>query len=110
MKMSKAGWNEVVMSRDEQRRQKRMAVLRTGARLFNERGFDRTSLDDIAAELNVSKRTLYYYVKNKDDILFECNRVAIEFMEKAMAQSQVKDRPALAMIDAAEKVDEDTSP
>ncbi|MEX0583513.1 MAG: helix-turn-helix domain-containing protein, partial [Sneathiella sp.] len=88
-------WNEVALNRDDPREQKRMAVLRTGARLFNARGFDRTSLDDIASELNVSKRTLYYYVKNKDDILFECNRLALEFMQKTMDNSQNLDVPPL---------------
>ena len=41
-----------------------MAVLRTAAQLFNERGFHATSLDDIAERLNVSKPTLYYYIEN----------------------------------------------
>ncbi|MEX1035205.1 MAG: TetR/AcrR family transcriptional regulator [Sneathiella sp.] len=88
-------WNEVALNRNDPREQKRMAVLRSGARLFNARGFDRTSLDDIASELNVSKRTLYYYVKNKDDILFECNRLALEFMQETMDNSQNLDVPPL---------------
>ncbi|WP_288902960.1 TetR/AcrR family transcriptional regulator [uncultured Sneathiella sp.] len=91
-------WSEVTFDQDDLREQKRMAVLRTGARLFNEHGFDRTSLDDIASELNVSKRTLYYYVKNKDDILFECNRLALEFMQETMANSQNNDLPPLDRI------------
>lgn len=72
-------------SREEARRAKRRAVLETGARMFNRRGYDRTKLDDIAAELSVSKRTLYYYVANKDDILFQCNVVAYETIEPALA-------------------------
>lgn len=71
--------------REELRRAKRLAVLKTGARMFNQRGYDRTKLDDIAAELSVSKRTLYYYVKNKDDILFQCNKLAYESLEPALA-------------------------
>jgi len=55
-----------------QREAKRNAVLTTAAELFNERGFHATSLDDIAARLHVSKPTLYYYVKNKDEILLAC--------------------------------------
>ena len=88
-------WTDVTLNRDDPREQKRMAVLRTGARLFNARGFDRTSLDDIASELNVSKRTLYYYVKNKDDILFECSRLALEFMQEATDNSKNLDMPPL---------------
>ncbi len=58
--------------REQQREAKRNAVLQAAAQLFNERGFHATSLDDIAARLNVSKPTLYYYVKNKDEILLQC--------------------------------------
>ncbi|MFC4272720.1 TetR family transcriptional regulator [Sneathiella chungangensis] len=96
--MASVAWSEMDLTRDDPREQKRMAVLRTGARLFNEHGFDRTSLDDIASELNVSKRTLYYYVKNKDDILFECSRLALEFMEETLASSQNNDLPPLERI------------
>jgi AcrR family transcriptional regulator len=58
--------------REQQREMKRNAVLQAAAQLFNERGFHATSLDDVAARLNVSKPTLYYYVKNKDEILLQC--------------------------------------
>src|SRR5262245_24727950 len=34
--------------------------------LFYRRGFQRTSLDDIAARAGVTKRTLYYHVRSKD--------------------------------------------
>lgn len=55
--------------RDAQRQAKRLSILRTSARLFNEHGFYQTSLEQIATSLQVTKPTLYYYVKNKDDIL-----------------------------------------
>jgi len=58
--------------REQQREAKRQAVLQAAAELFNARGFHATSLDDIAARLNVTKPTLYYYVKNKDEILLQC--------------------------------------
>ena len=59
-------------SRAAQHQAKRDAVLHVAAQMFNERGFHATSLDDIAARLNVTKPTLYYYVKNKDAILLAC--------------------------------------
>ena len=67
-----------VPEREQQRKAKRDAVLQAAAQLFNERGFHATSLDDIAARLNVSKPTLYYYVKNKDQILIECVREGLQ--------------------------------
>lgn len=73
----KSPW-AVVPDREQQREAKRHAVLSTAAQLFNERGFHATSLDDIAARLQVSKPTLYYYVKNKDEILIECVRQGLQ--------------------------------
>lgn len=58
--------------RERQRELKRDAVILAAARAFRERGFHNTSLDDIAAALHVTKPTLYYYVPNKEQMLFEC--------------------------------------
>jgi AcrR family transcriptional regulator len=74
--------------RGQQRQIKRDAVLATAAQLFNERGFHATSLDDIAARLNVSKPTLYYYVKNKDEILIECVRNGLQMMTDGIEEKR----------------------
>jgi len=71
-------------ARAQQREAKRNAVLQTAAQLFNERGFHATSLDDIAERLHVTKPTLYYYVKSKDDILLECVRTALGMMKEGI--------------------------
>ena len=57
---------------------KRQVVLRTAARTYSKNGFHETTLTQIADELNISKPTLYYYFKSKDEILFECHRIGIE--------------------------------
>jgi TetR/AcrR family transcriptional regulator len=46
--------------------------------------FYNTSLDDIAAELGVTKPALYYYVKNKEEILYACHQIATELGAQAM--------------------------
>lgn len=60
---------------------KRDAILRTAARAFMERGFHNTSLDDIAAELHISKPTIYYYGESKETLLADCYRVALETLD-----------------------------
>lgn len=47
----------------------RKIVLEAAARLFAERGFGGTNLQDLADELNISRPALYYYFKSKEDIL-----------------------------------------
>jgi len=76
--LPKRAWGAAIPSRNEQFERKRQAVLRTAARTYSKRGFHETTLADIADELNVTKPALYYYFKNKDEILFECHRLAIE--------------------------------
>ena len=57
---------------DETREAKRMAVMRAAVRAFNERGFHRASLDEVAASLGISKPTIYHYLGNKEQVLLEC--------------------------------------
>jgi len=82
--MNKIAWSSEIQNRDEQHRLKRMALLRTAARAFNESGFHQTSLNDLAKRLNVTKPTLYHYIKNKDEILFACQQMALERMQEML--------------------------
>jgi len=46
-------------------------IIEVAARLFQERGYHATSVQDIADQLGVTKAALYYYVKNKEHTLYE---------------------------------------
>ena len=54
---------------------KREAVLQTAAQLFLEKSYGRTSLNDVAEQLNITKPALYHYFRNKEQILLECYRL-----------------------------------
>jgi len=69
---------------------KREALVRVAARAFNERGYHNTSLDDIAAALQVTKPTVYYYVSNKEELLFQCFVAGLEPIRAALRES-IKD-------------------
>lgn len=71
-----SAWKNVAPSRDELFTLKRTALLREAARAFSARGYHDTSLDDVAKTLGVTKPALYYYVTNKQEILFECHMLA----------------------------------
>src|ERR1700751_1500151 len=66
-----------------EREQKREGVLRAAVRMFNAQGFHATSLDDVAASLGVSKPTIYHYLGNKDQVLFECVTRGLEQLNDA---------------------------
>lgn len=54
----------------------------TAAQAFYEIGFHNTSPDSIARRLNVTKPTIYCYVRNKEEILFECVRIGLEMLDE----------------------------
>jgi AcrR family transcriptional regulator len=70
------------------RERKRDAVIMTAARAFRERGYHNTSLDDIASELNVTKPTVYHYVENKEQLLFECFRAGLKLIMDGIQEQQ----------------------
>jgi AcrR family transcriptional regulator len=90
--------------REQQRELKRQAVLQTAAQLFNERGFHATSLDDIAQRLHVTKPTLYYYVKSKDEILLECVRSALDLMKAGIDEVRQSGGRALDQLVACMRI------
>jgi len=60
----------------------RQEILRASARLFRERGYDATSMNDIVAALKLSKGGLYHHFRSKDEILFHIMNHAMEITEE----------------------------
>ena len=62
-------------------------ILQAATRLFIERGFDGTSMNEIAEALGVTRTAVYYYYKNKEAILValtdNITRVAAQLAEQA---------------------------
>jgi AcrR family transcriptional regulator len=73
-------------SRLRDRERKREVVILTAARAFRERGYHNTSLDDIARDLNVTKPTVYHYVANKEELLFECFRTGLSLIMQGLEE------------------------
>ena len=60
----------------------RQEILRTAARLFQQRGYDATSMSDVAAALKLSKGGLYHHFKSKDEILFHLMDHAMDITQE----------------------------
>lgn len=101
-----------VGARVRNRERKRDAVILTAARAFRERGYHNTSLDDIASELNVTKPTVYHYVENKEQLLFECFRAGLKLImdgidEQRDAKASGRERLAAVITRYAEAITSD---
>lgn len=55
--------------REQKRRQTHQRIAEVGLSSFLAKGYEATTLEEIAAAAGISRRTLFYYFKSKDDIL-----------------------------------------
>ena len=62
-------------------------MLRAAARCFNEKGYSGSSLKDVAAVLGLTDAALYYYVRNKEELVYLCYVRAAAVGREAMARA-----------------------
>lgn len=69
--------------REKKAAKKKEDILRSASLVISRQGFHNTTLEDIAAELLMTKGSLYYYFKNKEEIIFHCHDLILsEAMEQ----------------------------
>jgi AcrR family transcriptional regulator len=84
--------------RERKRRQTRERLTRMAMALFRERGFEATTLDDIAAAADISRRSFFHYFASKEDVVFAWQEEITTALIDAVAA-----RPAAeSMLTAAE--------
>ncbi len=70
----------------------------TAAQIFFSKGYNATSLNDIAEELNITKAGLYYYVESKQELLYRIINMGLNSV-----RDEVLD-PARKIADAEERL------
>lgn len=58
------------MPRKSDSAKKRTKLLKAASRIFSTKGYDKTSLGDIAKAVGLTKPGIYYYVESKEQLLF----------------------------------------
>jgi AcrR family transcriptional regulator len=76
--------------RDEILAYKRERILEEAVKLFYQRGFTGTTLDDIAAELGVTKPFIYTHFRGKVELLAALCKPTIEMSLEAVATAAAK--------------------
>jgi len=85
--------NDLRAAREVQRRQEnRETILHAAQTIIRRKGFSAVSMDDVAAEAQFSKATLYKYFRSKSELVFE---ILIHFLEDLDGRLRnVRDREA----------------
>lgn len=68
------------------------AILETAARLICERGYEGTSMQEIAAACRMTKAGLYHHVQNKEQLLFDIMSYGMDAFEQQVLD-KVRDNP-----------------
>lgn len=61
---------KVESKRENNKAQKKASFIDAAERLFMQKGFEKTSIDDVAKEAGLTKRTLYQYFNSKEDLFY----------------------------------------
>jgi AcrR family transcriptional regulator len=75
-------------------------VLDRSVVLFNERGFDGTSMEDLAQHLGVTKSAIYHHVTSKDALLGLALDRALSGLEEAAADVRAMAGPAVDRLES----------
>jgi AcrR family transcriptional regulator len=75
-------------SRSQQRELKRQTIISEASRLFNYQGTKATTLDDIANTLGLTKTSLYYYARNKEELVHMCYVAACDAGDEIFAAAE----------------------
>jgi AcrR family transcriptional regulator len=68
-------------------------IYRTAARIILEKGYDATSVNDIASALGITKAGLYHYIRGKKELLYDIMNFGLDELDKEVID------PAMAIAD-----------
>jgi AcrR family transcriptional regulator len=87
-------------TRRRDRETKREAILETAAQLFLEKSYGRTSLNDVADRLNITKPALYHYFGSKEEILLECYRSGAAMIDQRLDEIAAREAAGFDKVEA----------
>jgi len=72
---------------------KRIEILRAAAGIFRRRGYHGASVDQIARALKMAPGNLYYYFRNKEEILYVCHDYSLGLILKELKDVEKSSLP-----------------
>jgi AcrR family transcriptional regulator len=71
----------------------RIDILKSAAAAFRRLGYHGASVEEIASALHMKKGNLYYYFRNKEEILFACHQYSLDQLLGLLEEVEGGDRP-----------------
>lgn len=94
--------NSELTLRERKRRRTRAAVIEAGRLLFEERGYDQTTVADIAAAAEIGTRTFFAYFQSKEQLLFPESDARVQAALSAIASRTTAHTPVQVLLRALE--------
>src|SRR3954469_22497737 len=67
----------------------RVDILKSAAKAFRRLGYHGATVQQIAAALHMKKGNLYYYFKNKEEILFACHQYSLDRLTQLLDEIDI---------------------
>src|ERR1700737_399984 len=71
----------------------RVDILKSAAKAFRRLGYHGATVEQIAAALHMKKGNLYYYFRNKEDILFACHQYSLDRLHELLDEIEQSGLP-----------------
>jgi TetR/AcrR family transcriptional regulator len=76
----------VANRREREQQMRRQLIMNAAQRLFEKKGYESTTVDEIAAEAELGKGTIYSYFKSKDEIYIAILEQGLEILKERVFQ------------------------
>src|SRR5262245_29210955 len=73
---------------EDRKRRRRIEILRSAAVAFRRRGYHGATTQEIADSLKMTKGSLYYYFRSKEEILFFCHDYSLDILLELLADAE----------------------
>jgi AcrR family transcriptional regulator len=90
--------------RERKKQRTRAAIIDAAARLFEQQGYEGTTIAEIAAAVEISPRTFFSYFPSKEDVLFAGTEARIRVALDVIAEAGPGEPPTEVLLRAVDRI------